>query len=201
MHLYRQFRAEYNVWVLMKQRCLNLGNQDWKHYGGRGIKVCTRWMESFQNFLDDVGPRPRPKLWLGRLDVNGHYEPMNCRWQEPKYPVGNRRYCHKLQMNGESLNLVEVARRRGIYQNTLRHRLLKQEMNPNQALSHPKMRHGGPRLITFNGKTQSIAAWAKERGINPITLAARLSRYQIDVERALTPGRLSATRSPAPTVS
>lgn len=199
--LFHRFRGEYNVWVLMKQRCLNPSSHDWKHYGGRGIKVCRRWMASFNNFLMDVGPRPHPKLWLGRLDVNGHYEPRNCRWQEPKYPNGNRRICHKAELNGELLNIVEVARRQAIYPNTFRHRILKQGMDPEQAGSRPMTRHGGPTLITFRGRTQSIAAWARESGIKPVTLRARLFHYGVDVERALTPGRLQLNPPPGPIAS
>jgi len=199
--LHRRFRAEYNVWVLMKQRCRNPANQDWKHYGGRGIKVCPRWMVSFSNFLTDVGPRPHPKLWLARRDVNGDYEPTNCQWREPKYPVGNRRICHKEIWHGESLNIVEIARREAIYPNTFRHRLLKQGMDAEQAYSRPMTRHGGPTLLTFNGRTQSLARWAQEIGVSPVTLQARLFRYGIEPERALTAQDLRQPPSHAPNES
>ena len=187
--LYLRFKAEYNVWSLMRQRCRNLSNQDFKHYGGRGIKVCPQW-ESFKTFLNDMGPRPDPSLWLGRLDVNGDFKPTNCHWTEPKFPVGNRRICHKVKLNGDLLNIVEVARRQKMYPNTFRHRLLKQGMDAQQALSSPKMRRGGPTLICWQGKTQSIAAWAREIGINPSTLEARLTRYAKPLDQAMTPGRL-----------
>jgi hypothetical protein len=199
--LHRRFPAEYNIWTLIRQRCLNPTRWDWKHYGGRGIKLCQRWKESFANFLADVGPRPMKGLWLGRLDVNGHYEPTNCQWQEPKYPVGNRRYCHKAELNGEVLNIVEVARRQSIYPNTFRHRMLKQEMPADQAYSLPMTRHGGPRMLTFQGRTQSIAAWAREAGIKPVTLQARLFRYGLSMEDAMTRGRMQKDRSPVPSAS
>jgi hypothetical protein len=65
----------------MRRRCTNPNNADWKQYGGRGIKVCDRWIESFDNFLADMGPRPSPKHSIGRFPNNdGNYEPRNCRW-------------------------------------------------------------------------------------------------------------------------
>lgn len=81
---------EYWVWVAMRQRCNNPNMPTYKHYGGRGIKVCKRW-DSYDNFIEDMGYRPSDKHSLDRIDVNGDYEPSNCRWATQLEQVMNRR--------------------------------------------------------------------------------------------------------------
>lgn len=75
---------EYNSWKAMKRRCYRKNDKRYKHYGGRGIKVCDRWLNSFNNFLTDMGNKPTPKHSIERDDVNGNYEPSNCRWATNK---------------------------------------------------------------------------------------------------------------------
>ncbi len=70
---------EYPVWEGMRGRCRNPRNAAYNDYGGRGIKVCERW-DDFSAFVSDVGPRPSMEHSLDRMDVNGDYEPSNCRW-------------------------------------------------------------------------------------------------------------------------
>lgn len=72
-------RKTYKAWQQMKYRCLNPNAQYYERYGGRGIKVCDRWM-SFENFLADMGICPNPSLTLERKDNNLGYEPSNCKW-------------------------------------------------------------------------------------------------------------------------
>ena len=76
--------SEYRSWQMMKNRCTNPRARDYAHYGGRGIKVCERWLNSFDAFLEDMGRRPTPKHSIERIDNDGHYEPGNCRWLHEK---------------------------------------------------------------------------------------------------------------------
>lgn len=82
--------VEYETWKRIRQRCYNPNNQDYIYYGARGICVCSRW-DDFQNFIADMGPRPSPRHSIDRIDVNGNYEPQNCRWATSEIQRRNRR--------------------------------------------------------------------------------------------------------------
>ena len=81
----------YSVWAGMKSRCYYEKNENYINYGARGIKVCERWKNSFENFYKDMGDKPSSKHQLDRIDNDGDYEPSNCRWVTPSENCLNRR--------------------------------------------------------------------------------------------------------------
>lgn len=89
-NLRKENLQEHRSWSGMMQRCYNKKNQNYKYYGGRGIKVSERW-RYFPNFLKDMGVRPDPKLTLDRINNNDNYQLDNCRWATRKIQAGNRR--------------------------------------------------------------------------------------------------------------
>lgn len=105
----RQQTSVYMRWVRMVQRCTNPNDKAYKHYGGRGIKVCDRWLESFENFLADMRDRPTPQHSIDRIDNNGDYTPDNCRWATWKEQANNKRTNIKLAFGAETKTIGQWA--------------------------------------------------------------------------------------------
>ena len=106
--------ATHNIWHSMKQRCNSVRHYAYPEYVGRGIKVCDRWQNSFENFLEDMGGRPTPSHSIDRIDNDGNYTPENCRWATPKQQGRNKRNNILLTCQSETLCLTEWAERIGI---------------------------------------------------------------------------------------
>lgn len=109
---------EYNAWGHIISKCKDLND---KIYGGRGISVCERW-RNFENFLKDMGFAPSKKHSIDRINVNGNYEPSNCRWTTSKVQNNNRRNNIFIEFNGKRKTLKEWSEELNMRYNTLQKR-------------------------------------------------------------------------------
>lgn len=125
---------EYKAWSSMKERCLNPNNKRFHSYGGRGIKICERWLNSFPDFFQDMGNAPIG-FQLERKDNQGNYEPENCKWASRVEQANNKR---------------------------------------------------NNRLITFMGKTQTVAEWSRETGLGFGIIHQRIAR-KCPIDRLFAP--------------
>lgn len=126
----------YRIWIAINQRCNNPKNNEFNAYGGRGITVCEEWNNNFQVFYDwALRNGYADNLTIDRINVNGNYEPSNCKWATRKEQANNTRR---------------------------------------------------NRIITYNGKTQTLTQWADELKISYATLSCRINRYHWSEERALS---------------
>lgn len=98
---------EYVSWMAIKSRCYYPKNNRYAKYGARGITVCQRWKDSFENFLSDMGYAPSPKHSVDRVDVNAGYGPENCRWATTKEQSRNTTRTRLLEYNGQKKTLGE----------------------------------------------------------------------------------------------
>lgn len=115
---------EYMSWVAMKTRCSNPNHRHHDRYGGRGIKICDRWQNSFQNFLEDMGPRPSKHHTLDRWpDKDGDYKPDNCRWATWEEQASNRNGNVLFIYGTKKLTQSQLARELGVSIDVLKTRL------------------------------------------------------------------------------
>lgn len=106
---------EFNIWQGIKQRCYDVNSHAYSNYGGRGIIMCDRWLNSFENFYNDMGKRPSKSHTIDRFpNDNGNYEPENCRWATKTEQAQNRRKNVKIFYNGEEMTVSEFAKRNNI---------------------------------------------------------------------------------------
>ena len=171
---------EYRVWTDMRTRCNNKNATSYDGYGGRGIKCCQRW-DSFTNFLSDMGKKPSPIHTIERIDVNGGYEPMNCKWATKEAQAANKRNTIRKVVDGETKRIPELASDAGISRSGMWLRVKRGTEN----LTRGSKRNG---WLTFNGVTDTYVGWAKRTGLKRSTIAMRITRYGWSVQQALTKG-------------
>lgn len=130
--------SEYTIWGQMKDRCYRAGTSKYGRYGGRGIRVCDAWRESFAAFYRDMGPRPSKDYTLDRIDNDGDYGPDNCRWTTADVQYRNRRQTKWIEFNDERLCQKDWCRRYDLDEATFTARL-KRGWSLDRALTTPAL--------------------------------------------------------------
>ena len=145
----------YEIWTDMKQRCLNSNQKTYKYYGGRGITICQEWINDFMSFYDwSLENGYQDKLTIDRIDVNGGYEPNNCRWVTRETQLRNTRRNHFVEINGESHTIAEWARIYEINPQTINSRVRKGISEQDAILIPVKRKRGIKREYIYPDKFQ-----------------------------------------------
>ena len=117
------YEPEYKAWQTMRLRCTVPANAAYASYGGRGIKVCERWMNSVEAFMQDMGKKPTPKHELDRINNDGNYEPSNCRWATRSENDRNRRSTVWVMFHGQRRKYADLCEEFNMDRTVVRHRL------------------------------------------------------------------------------
>lgn len=173
----------FGIWMHMKARCYRKTCSDYPNWGGRGISVCDRWRNSFENFIADMGECPEG-MSIDRIDNSGNYEPGNCRWANHFQQKRNTRANVLIEFNGQSKTAGEWSEIVGIHGKTISNRLrcgwsVEDALNVKPGIGICE------KLIYFNGERGSLKHHAKVSGIPYGTVFTRISRGW-SIERALT---------------
>jgi hypothetical protein len=171
----------HSSWHSMRQRCLNSNAVAYEHYGGRGITVCERWND-FSMFWEDMGPTWFPKATIERRDVNGNYEPSNCRWITQKAQPANTRANVRIDSPWGILHISEVARRCGISLHAFRWRLKRGWTAPD-LFSPPRVlrRRSGNRIFfEVSGRTLTVPEAANALGMHSSSLYLKIKKGRME---------------------
>lgn len=127
----------YTAWGNIKARCSNKNRDDFERYGGRGIRVCERWQNSFENFYADMGDPPDGHSIDRYPNNDGNYEPGNCRWATTHQQNSNQRSNINLTFNGKTQNLKAWSIELGLSYGTVKSRVRRGATDPEKILSNP----------------------------------------------------------------
>jgi hypothetical protein len=157
---------EYRAYKGMKSRCYSASNSK-KTYQQKGIKVCQRWLDSFDNFVDDMGESPTNKHSLDRIDNNGDYCKDNCRWATDDTQSNNRGEFNLLYtFDGVTLTLKQWSRKLNIKYLTLYSRMFRDGFSFEYSIDENNFGN----LIEYNGESKSMKEWCEQLNF-PVSLA------------------------------
>lgn len=180
-HSSSSYRAFYNIWFGMIDRCDNVKNQAYPAYGGRGISVCPEWRDNIESFIRDMWPRPSLDHSIDRKDNDKGYSKDNCRWATSQEQANNRSSNVSYSYNGVTKTLAEWCRELGINSATVSFRL-KNKMSFKEAVETPIKQLD---LIKYLNKSNTLAGWCKELNLDYNTIYGRISGG-MPFEKAIT---------------
>lgn len=160
----------YQSWQNMKKRCYNENDEAYINYGSRGIKVCDRWLDSFENFLADMGVMPEGHT-IERVDNNGIYEPTNCIWLIRAEQNKNKTTSLWIEYNGETKIQEDWARQYNISSSALNYRL-KLGMSFEEAINKEVSERTV--LYRYNGEEKTTTELSTIAGVSPKTITERI---------------------------
>lgn len=178
----------YRIYTGMKTRCYDVNNKNYKNYGARGITICKEWLENFMSFYNWAMLNGyHDDLSIDRINVNGNYEPSNCRWATREEQANNTTKNHHIEYDGEIKTLEKWSETVGINKSLI-YRRLENGWGVEKALIEKPIvgkNQYGFKTIEYNGEFHTLADWERITGISKKTIFDRLKRGW-SVERALT---------------
>lgn len=179
---------EYGIWQAMKRRCDSPSVPTYNRYGGRGIKVCDKWLHDFWEFYKDMGQRPGDEYTLERRNNDGNYEPSNCFWATRTEQARNRSSNCLVDYNGKMITLAELSEITGIQSRTLQWRHNNGFVG--EDLIQPLLKNV---KYEFNGISRTLNEWSSILNIKYDVLRDRL-KSGWSIEQAFTTPILKPTQ-------
>ena len=178
----------YRVWAHMKGRCNNPNDHGYKDYGGRGIKICDEWNNSYESFREwAIHNGYQEDLTIDRVNVNGNYEPNNCRWVTNLVQARNKRETIYVTCDGVTKTLSEWAEELGVSYYTLHKRIKYLGFSPERVVKEAVTGHKYfNSVVVFNGEEHTLGEWAKILGIEYDILNHRIYELGQPIEKAFT---------------
>lgn len=183
---------EYRIWRGMKSRCYNSKERAYPRYGGRGIKICDRWRDSFENFLSDMGERPSKNHSIDRIDNDGGYCPENCRWATRKQQNSNYSRNFMVTYNGVTKTLTSWCEDLNLNYATIHSRIKVYGYSPEEAFNRPYMEkrynpdnYGNAIILDVDGVKKPLSVWCKELNINREKVYPRVAKLGWTHKQAL----------------
>ena len=178
----------YKVWQGMRRRCYDEKCKNYKNYGGRGIEVCKEWRDNYIPFRDFMmslgydGTLPRDVQTLERINVNGNYEPTNCKLATKKEQNVNKRSNHTVTYKGVTKTVTEFAEEYGIDVDTILNRINNHGYSIEEAIEKPIRHcpHKNAPIYEVNGQRKTLRGWAESFDLTRSQLKSKIRHRSIE---------------------